>query len=111
MESTPVSQPKISRWLAVTAVIVTLVSLVPAAFCAFLVSLATYGLYSWTEPTLNSAAVLPLIGVGLTLPLGPLVMTLGPHRSRWLRVALFVSLGGVALVSLATWVPVAVGWR
>jgi len=94
-------------WLGVTAVAVTLLSLVLAGFCFFMASLITYGLYSWTEPKLDPAIILPLVGIGLLLPVGPLVMSLGPRRSFWLRVALIVSLGGIVLASLTTWVPVA----
>ena len=94
-------------WLTVTAVVATLLSVVLAGFCYFMASLITYGLYSWTEPKLDPAIILPLVGIGLLLPVGPLVMSLGPRRSFWLRFALIVSLGGIVLASLTTWVPVA----
>ena len=94
-------------WLGVAAVVATLLSLVLAGFCLFMANLITYGLYSWTEPKLDPAVILPLVGIGLVLPLGPLVMTLGPRRAFWLRLALIVSLGGMVLASLMTWVPVA----
>jgi len=100
------STPKLPS-LTVTAVVATLLSLVLAGFCFFMASLITYGLYSWTEPKLDPAIILPLVGIGLLLPVGPLVMSLGPRRSFWLRFALIVSLGGIVLASLTTWVPVA----
>ena len=94
-------------WVA--GVLVSLVSLALAAFCYFMANLMTFGLYSWQTPKLDAGIVLPLIGVALTLPLGPLVLSLGSHGRRWLRVAVGASLGGVVLTSLTTWVPVAVG--
>ena len=94
-------------WLAVAAVVATLFGLVLAGFCLFLANLITYGLYSWTEPKLDRAVILPLVGIGLVLPLGPLVMALGPRRAFWLRIALIASIGGIVLASLTSWVPVA----
>jgi hypothetical protein len=88
-------------------VVTALISLVLAGFCYFMASLITYGLYTWTEPRLDPAVILPLVGIGLVLPSGPLVMSLGPRRAFWFRIALIVSLGGMVLASLMTWVPVA----
>ena len=51
--------------------VATLLSLVLAGFCLFMANLITYGLYSWTEPKLDPAVILPLVGIGLVLPLGP----------------------------------------
>jgi hypothetical protein len=42
--------------------------------------------YSWTEPKLDPAVILLLVGIGLVLPLGTLVMALGPRRAYWLRM-------------------------
>ena len=89
------------------AVVATLLSLVLAGFCLFMANLITYGLYSWTEPKLDPAVILPLVGIGLVLTLDPLVMALGPRRAFWLRIALIASRGGIVLASLMTWVPVA----
>ena len=98
-------------WRPVAAVVVTALSLVLAGFCVFMASLMTYGLYTWSEPQLDPAVAVPLLGIGLSLALGPLVMSLGERRRFWLRVALAVSISSVLIASLATWVPVAAGWR
>jgi hypothetical protein len=80
-------------------------------FCYVMVRLATYGLYSWTEPELDPVIVLPLVGIALAAPLAPMVMTLGERRRFWLRIAAATSAGAVVVASLTTWVPVALGWR
>ena len=98
---------QILLWSAGT--VVSLVGLMLAAFCYFMASLMTWGLYSWQTPQLDPGIVLPLIGVAVTLPLGPLVLARGAHGRRWLRVAVGAALVGVVLTSLTTWVPVAVG--
>ncbi len=97
--------------LIVAASLAGLAGLVGAAFCLFLANLITYGLYTWTEPQLDSAVVLPLIGIGICLPLGPLVMSLGPTRRRWWKIALVTSLSGLVIASAISWLPVALGLR
>jgi O-antigen/teichoic acid export membrane protein len=99
------------RLLRVAAVFAGLLSVPMLAVCYFMASLATYGLYSWTEPQLDPVIVLPLVGIALAAPLAPMVLTLGEHRRFWLRIAAATSAGAVVIASLATWVPVALGWR
>ena len=104
-------RPRRQVLIRVAGALVSVVSLALAAFCYFMASLMTYGLYSWQTPQLDAGIVLPLIGIFLSLPLGPLVLSLGSHGRRWLRVAAGAGLGGVVLTSLTTWVPVAAGLR
>ena len=90
------------------AVLVGALGLACAYFCYLIAALATFGFES-SPARLDPAVVLPLVGVAVTVPLGPLVLSLGPHARRWRRVAVASSALGVAAVSLATWVPVALG--
>lgn len=102
-----VNQARPSRRLVIVATTVGILSLAPAALAMFMARLMTYGLYSWLEPQLDANIWLPLLGFSLSLCLGPAIMTLGPHRRRWLRVTLGVFVAAAVIGSLATWVPVA----
>lgn len=93
------------RVVRVAAVVVGVVSLVPAGFCLFLASLMTYGLYSWQEAELDPGIWVPLLGSSLFLSAGPAVMALGRHRRRWLLIALATFLLAAVVSSAATWLP------
>ncbi len=99
------------RRLGVAAIFAGVLSVPMLGACYFMVSLATYGLYSWTEPQLDPVIVLPLVGIALAAPLAPMVLSLGERRRFWLRTAAATSAGAVVMASLTTWVPVALGWR
>lgn len=110
--SAPAADPSRRRLrLRVIAVFAGVLSVPMLAACYFMISLATYGLYSWTEPELDPVIVLPLVGIALAAPLAPMVLTLGERRRFWLRIAAATSAGAVVIASLTTWVPVALGWR
>lgn len=92
--------------LIACAVVAQVIGLAAAFFCYFLATLMTYGLYSWTEPTLDSGVWLPILGFSVSLGLGAWVMCLGPHRRRWLWVAIVTTVVGAVGLSLITWVSV-----
>lgn len=95
------------RNVRVAAIVVAVLSLVPAGFAYFMAMLMTYGLYSWTDPQLEPGIWIPLVAAGGSLALGPAVMTLGSHRRRWLIVTAAMFGATVVLLSLLTWVRVA----
>ena len=113
-EPMPVEPPRTSPGRVVAGIVASLAGLVLAAFCLWVLCLMTFGLFGSSDPSVDGDIWLPLLGIAVTSPLGPLMLSMSPvkgHGKRWLTVAAIVSGGSVLLASLATWIPVALGWR
>jgi hypothetical protein len=111
MTDSPPERARTSPGRIIAGIVASLAGLVLAAFCLAVANFMTFGLYSWQEPSVDPAVWIPLLGIAVTLPLGPVVLSVNGDRRRWLIVAGVTSLLGVLLASLITWIPLAAGFH